>query len=1001
MKPSTFAAYALGLTLAGEIAAQNASIGVQFISGRDLTAALLSTETAGLPAVAQSNWNTTDSNTSGNTANIAAPTLGSLVDRNGLATPATISWVSQGSWTTANGTAEVDAKLMNGYIDAVGAAGFVTVDFASIPYQFYNVYVYFGSDGNGRTGRIQLEQNATPVRTFSYSTFSNLPGGNPGFQPADYTLTENTATGNPAANYAVFNGIGGPAFTLRILRGSNNSGVHAVQIVETPDADGDTMPNQYEIDNGLNPNFDDRLLDLDQDGVNNITEFINGTKPNDPDTDDDGLGDAAETNTGIYVSPTNAGSNPLVADTDGDGIQDGPEVATGGADLYITDPNKEDTDGDGYTDPYEIAALTNPTLASSNNSTISNLALNINFIGGHSGANEGTVSGPAGVVPLDNWNNVGNQTAPTGLPLDLNDSTGTLRAGTTVGWHSANTWSVIENGTPADANAALMQGYLDTGNDTVTRVTVRNIPFRRYEVIVYFDGDAVGGRAGNYSVTSAAQTATRINISDTANWPVNAGGGTFVEAVGDNSSGNYLRFKGHGGGTAVITATPTTVALARAPISGIQIIGTPDSDGDGMPDEWELLYSLNPNDPSDAAADGDNDFSTNLEEFTRGTLPNNPDTDGDTALDGHETKTGIYVSLTNLGTDPLIADTDGDFLPDGIEATTGPNDPYVTNPTLRDTDGDGLGDGYEVNITLTSPLDNTRPVLGTVKAIGVNFASSRIPGAALGANELAGFWSASQRNWNNPTPGAAAGDAANGSTSSIATPLGGVLVDSTGTATLTQISWTANGTWNTNGNVGNPNAKLMNAYVDNIDVTGFATINFTDIPYASYDVYVYFGSDGNGRTGSIYSSTALQEFFYTTQSNAPNFTFDQFLLTDDINGADGAPPANYCVFRGQSAASFSVQVNRGNSNSGFHAIQIVEAAVTAPVMLSVERNGTEVTFSWTSETGATYSIDRSTTLKDDEWFELTDSWPSNGPETFFTDTVPANAPERYYRVRRN
>jgi hypothetical protein len=44
------------------------------------------------------------------------------------------------------------------------------------------------------------------------------------------------------------------------------------------------------------------------------------------DTDADRLADAVETNTGIYVSPTNTGTDPAKADTDGDAISDGDEV---------------------------------------------------------------------------------------------------------------------------------------------------------------------------------------------------------------------------------------------------------------------------------------------------------------------------------------------------------------------------------------------------------------------------------------------------------------------------------------------------------------------------------------------------------------------------------------------------------------------------------------------------------------------------------------------------
>ena len=46
-----------------------------------------------------------------------------------------------------------------------------------------------------------------------------------------------------------------------------------------------------------------------------------------------------------------------------------------------------------------------------------------------------------------------------------------------------------------------------------------------------------------------------------------------------------------------------------------------DSDGDGMPDEWERKYDLNPQDPADAELDSDEDGFTNAQEYADGTNP--------------------------------------------------------------------------------------------------------------------------------------------------------------------------------------------------------------------------------------------------------------------------------------------------------------------------------------------------------------------------------------------
>ena len=74
------------------------------------------------------------------------------------------------------------------------------------------------------------------------------------------------------------------------------------------------------------------------------------------DADSDGLLDLYEMDTGVYVSPTDAGSDPLDSDTDDDGLTDGDEANT-----HSTDPVDSDTDDDGLDDGEEIALGTSPT----------------------------------------------------------------------------------------------------------------------------------------------------------------------------------------------------------------------------------------------------------------------------------------------------------------------------------------------------------------------------------------------------------------------------------------------------------------------------------------------------------------------------------------------------------------------------------------------------------------------------------------------------------------
>ncbi|MBK1883550.1 hypothetical protein JIN85_14090 [Luteolibacter pohnpeiensis] len=148
-----------------------------------------------------------------------------------------------------------------------------------------------------------------------------------------------------------------------------------------------------------------------------------------------------------------------------------------------------------------------------------------------------------------------------------------------------------------------------------------------------------------------------------------------------------------------------------------------DSDGDGLPDGWEVSAGLDPLDDGSTdlvngpGGDLDEDGLTNAEELSLGTLPDNPDTDGDGLSDSVEDLFGEWYDSELTGTDPTNPDTDGDGILDGME---NPDLVYeagvtsATDPNLTDSDGDGINDGWEFKLGYDPTNASSTPPTVTV-----------------------------------------------------------------------------------------------------------------------------------------------------------------------------------------------------------------------------------------------------------------------------------------------
>lgn len=443
------------------------------------------------------------------------------------------------------------------------------------------------------------------------------------------------------------------------------NGLTLERLTPVTDTDDDGLPDEWELRHfsNLEQGGSD---DYDEDGLDNLGEFNAGTDPANADTDGDGLTDGEE----VHEHKT----SPTAVDTDGDRVPDSMEVARG------SNPLEADSDGDGFDDFHELQLLTDPADPDS----VPRNTVVVPFTGPDDLDFEGTFVYAVNAANEEDGGQIGDAyfTSDTypGISLTSSGVDNNWNAGIDYGQDTAEQfvlqtvmrsirWSDASSPTPA---VTLTLSDLEPGATYKLQLL-----FSEYQWARGFDVYVNGRQVADDFAPFLWQGGTRPT-------PRNSGVALVRTFVANRSEAVIVL---DGRGLAWPGVTDRNPILNGATLEFLE--GLVDTDGDSLPDPWEMEFFGNLDQA--AADDPDSDGLSNLEEFRSGTHPLRADTDGDGLSDGDE--------VNEHQTDPTRSDTDGDGLSDGAELQT-----HGTDPNAADTDEDGLTDGAEILTHGTDPL---------------------------------------------------------------------------------------------------------------------------------------------------------------------------------------------------------------------------------------------------------------------------------------------------------
>jgi len=429
------------------------------------------------------------------------------------------------------------------------------------------------------------------------------------------------------------------------------------------DQDGDGLINLYEYlantdpwrpNTANDPFTTDASADADGDGLMNIEEQVYGTHPMLVDSDDDGFTDAVEAKYGW--NPVDSGSpgkrRVLSLDGAAGSFVQVPDESLG---IYANRLGLES---------FTLVARVYPTAAPAGTADLisrevsagvynyrlalgSDLRVRAEFRARDNTTDVVLTAPEVFALPLNRWTSVS-------AVLDVDNRIFRLYIDGVEAAQLPTTHTALPSRDGVEGVTIVGRGFVGYIDDV--SVSDSNITHLLYS---FDDGTAPGGVAFGSTLPEFAassqveDTADRVNVVapnwSALNWP------------------NRYRAAG------TLMGAASLVYFNEDGITEAQI----DSDGDGLPDSWEIEYGFDPFNPDsngnsipDGMEDTDGDGLTNYYEYLAGTNPRSSSTNG-VHFDGER-------------------DEDGDGLINSIEQANG------TMPNRADTDDDGLTDYEEL-----------------------------------------------------------------------------------------------------------------------------------------------------------------------------------------------------------------------------------------------------------------------------------------------------------------